>query len=370
MLDVSGSMAGEKLAAVRRAVGLLLQRLRATDRVTLVSFASDVLVHADQLSPKGTTGLRLAQEVATLQPRGSTNLSAGWLAAVGLCGAVADPARRRALVVLSDGQANEGIVSPTELAALCERPEIRSLPTTCVGVGADYSTLQLAAISDGTGGRFHHAATTEEILAVLAGELEELEQGGFHELEFGLEGPRELELDALGTGRVQRIGNLWRISLGALVPGLPRKFVFGLELPARLPGVRDELAVACSAIRASDGTLWEDGACLELEWSLAPGPAPSPADELLVVQRTAAWLRRRAAELNELGDLAQVAELRRKWLQALRQYAATNPQALAELDRLESELYTVQMELPPLERKELFVRGLKSSRDERDLRRR
>ncbi len=42
VLDVSGSMAGEKLAAVRSAVGLLLQRLRAEDRVTLVSFANDV----------------------------------------------------------------------------------------------------------------------------------------------------------------------------------------------------------------------------------------------------------------------------------------------------------------------------------------
>lgn len=368
VLDVSGSMAGEKLAAVRSAVGLLLQRLRAEDRVTLVSFANDVQVHADQLSPKGTTGLRLAQEVAGLRTRGSTNLSAGWLAAVGLCGAHEDGERRKALVVLSDGQANLGIVSPAELAVLCERPEIRSLPTTCVGVGADYSTLQLGAISDGTGGRFHHAATTEEILAVLAGELDELEQGGFHELELGIEGPRELELDALAAGRVQRIGNLWRVSLGTLVPGLPRKFVLGLELPARLPGVRAELAVACSAVRVSDGTLWEDGTCLELEWSLAPGRAPSPADELLVVQRTAAWLRRRAAELNEQGDFAQVAALRQKWLPELRRYAATNLRALAELDVLESELGPAQADLPPLARKELFVRGLKLSRDERDLR--
>ncbi len=369
VLDVSGSMAGEKLRAVQRSVTALLQRLRASDRVTLVSFAEDVRVHAERLSPVGEEGRHLQREVERLSTRGSTNLVAGWLAAVGLCGATREAERRSALVVLSDGQANVGVVTSGEIAALCSRPEIASLATTCIGVGADYSTLQLGPISDGTGGRFHHASSAEEILVVLAGELDELEQSALHDVELGLDGPRELVVDALASGRVQRIGTLWRVSLGTVVAGVPRQLVLGLELPARLPGSSDELAFALTGVRASDGTLWEDGGCLPLDWSVTPGPAPSAADELLVVRRTAAWLRRRAAELNELGQFAQVVALRNNWLPPLRKYAATNPAALAELERLEHELGTAQDELPPLERKEMFVGGLKLGRGERDLRR-
>src|SRR5215213_9891899 len=109
VLDRSGSMAGDKLAVAQRCAAWLVSRLRPVDELALVSYDDEVRLLAP-LAPVREGPLRAA--IAGLRPRGSTNLSGGWLRGL-------EQLRGHGgkILLLTDGIANVGI---TDRAALAE----------------------------------------------------------------------------------------------------------------------------------------------------------------------------------------------------------------------------------------------------------
>ena len=117
VIDASGSMSGGRLEAAKAAALGLAERLTERDRLTLVSFASDVQVHIDA-APVTAQNLHLIRnEIFRLQTRGSTCLSGGWFAGVASAARIAEEDARMTprVILLSDGHANEGIRDRNEL---------------------------------------------------------------------------------------------------------------------------------------------------------------------------------------------------------------------------------------------------------------
>lgn len=368
VLDVSGSMAGPKIEAVKQGCAGILARLREGDRVSVITFASDVRIHAHG-AHAGSTELRaLEQELHHIATRGMTNLSAGWLTGVELASGARTSGRRSAVVLLSDGLANEGVVAAAELAEMARRSAEQEISTTCVGVGADYSTEQLGAIAEGSGGRFHHASTEQDIVQVLLGELDELSAVYLERVELALDAPADFVVQPLGgvAGRIVR--GMQLISIGALYGGVERKVVIGLDVPPRMEGSALALHVAVSGTLAADGEALTVGESVQLRWTDTSPVTITPADVLLVTQHTAAWLERTCADLNERGDFAQVRRLSRRFLPQMRQHAQHDEQALLEVSRVESQLAEAEVDMAPMARKEMYVRARKAPRGERDLR--
>ena len=115
VLDVSGSMSGDKLAYTKRAASYLLDQLRDGDQVALVTYDSNVQVPGE-MQPF-TRDLRedLHRRIEALRAGSMTNLSGGWLEGCRQVGLVqATGAVNRALL-LSDGLANVGITDREEL---------------------------------------------------------------------------------------------------------------------------------------------------------------------------------------------------------------------------------------------------------------
>lgn len=82
VIDASGSMGGGKLEAAKEAALGLAERLTERDRLTVVSFASDVLIHLDAVPVTADNAARIRAEISRLQTRGMTLLSGGWFAGV------------------------------------------------------------------------------------------------------------------------------------------------------------------------------------------------------------------------------------------------------------------------------------------------
>ncbi len=368
VLDVSGSMAGEKLAAVQQACAGILARLREGDRVSVVTFASDVRVHAHGVHAGSVEVRALEQELRGLVTRGNTNLSGGWLTGVELASSARASGRRTAVVLLSDGMANDGVVSPPQLAEMARRSAEQGISTTCIGVGSDYSTEQLGAIAEGSGGRFHHANTESEIQQVLLGELDELSAVYLERVELALDAPADFVVQPLGgtTGRV--VGGQQLVQLGALYSGVARKVVIALDVPPRMEGSAQSLHVALNGSLASNGETLTLGESVQLHWTDLRPVVIAPPDLLLVAQHTAAWLERTCADLNERGDFAQVRRLRSRYLPQMRRHAREDGQALHEVARVESQLVEAEDAMSPMARKEMYVRSMKAPRGERDLR--
>ena len=368
VIDASGSMNGPKLDAVKLACAGILGRLRPGDRVSLVTFANDVLIHAHCVQPGSAAASTLERELRGLVTRGNTNLSGGWLTGVELAGASIAGGRRASVVLLSDGQANEGVVSPSQLAEMARRSAAQGISTTCVGVGADYSTEQLGTIAEASGGRFHHASAEAEIVQVLLGELDELSAVYLERVELALDAPQDFVVQPLGgtSGRVA--GALQLVSIGSLYAGVERKVVVALDVPPRMEGSSQVLHIALTGTLAESGEPLTVGESVGLRWSDSLAIVIAPADLLLVEQHTAAWLERTCADLNERGDFGQVQRLRRRFIPRMRAYARDDVHAQAEVARVEAQLAAAEVDMAPMVRKEMYVRSVKAPRGERDLR--
>jgi Ca-activated chloride channel family protein len=172
VLDISGSMAGEPLANALSAVQRLVARLNGSDRFSLTTFESTAQV---QISD-GTVGPRrqsILDQLSRIRTAGGTNLSQGLALGYG-------EARRASLgpewvslvMLLSDGQANQGIVSPAYLTAHAAEAFQSGVQTSTFGVGDQHDGQLLSQLSERGAGGYYYLASSEAISKALTTELE------------------------------------------------------------------------------------------------------------------------------------------------------------------------------------------------------
>lgn len=172
VLDRSGSMHGEKLAAARDAAAFLVRRLSPEDRVTVVAYDGDVHTIADAHTPRAA----VAPLIQQIEPGGSTNLSGGWLRGRELVAARSRGEKRgmNRVLLLTDGRANMGITDAQKLTGLCASASRTGVTTTTVGFGADYDEALLRAMADAGGGNTYYIERPDQAPGVFEEEIEGL----------------------------------------------------------------------------------------------------------------------------------------------------------------------------------------------------
>lgn len=331
VIDASGSMNGAPLAAARQAVASLTDELPATTRLTVVSFAEDVVVHADAvpLDSAGRGAVRAAVE--RLRTRGSTDLHAGWMASAALLAAEGDLAgRRRQLVVLSDGRANRGEVDPQVLAGLAAAQLARGIVTSCVGVGDHYSPHQLSALAEHGGGSCHDAMQAAEIVEILRGEVSSLAAIVAEDVQLELQLPEDCSARELAGMPQTFAPPRLVVQLGAARAGVERVAVVRLTGSCLLAG---------GPANALQGTLsWRwPGARARTSGPtvmIALDPATVAAEPILPDAREvlAAWqagLVRQVTDWNRDGDYERIAALWREQRPAFVAYAMLHAETAA-----------------------------------------
>lgn len=153
VLDRSGSMGGRnKINLARRAVLEGIDRLAATDRFSVVVYDNDVDVVAYGATASGDAKRRAHDALASIGPRGNTNLSGGWLRGAEQVAEVLDPEAVNRVLLLTDGLANEGITNPSELQRHAQELRLRGVSTSTFGVGEDFDEALLGGMADAGGG--------------------------------------------------------------------------------------------------------------------------------------------------------------------------------------------------------------------------
>ena len=247
VIDASGSMGGGKLEAAKEAALGLAERLTERDRLTVVSFASDVLVHLNGVAVTTDNAARIRSEILRLQTRGMTLLSGGWFAGVECAARVAEEDSRMTprVILLSDGHANEGIVNPEELREHAGELRMRGVLTSCLGIGDGYDEQLLRGIAESGGGRLHDAELTSEISSVLLGELDDIFGTIVEDTQIELTVPTSVRVEVLGrTGSEIRDGRIL-VPLGPVQNDVERVAVLKVNCPKARPN--DELAFELTA---------------------------------------------------------------------------------------------------------------------------
>lgn len=137
VLDRSGSMQGDKIENLKRAALSVVDRMSSRDVISVVAYDTreEVLIPAMPVRDKET----LRRKIRGIRADGSTALFAGVSKGLAQARIYRGGGRATRLVLLSDGQANIGPSSPSELAALGRSAAKEGIPLTTVGLGLGYN---------------------------------------------------------------------------------------------------------------------------------------------------------------------------------------------------------------------------------------
>jgi Ca-activated chloride channel family protein len=373
-IDISGSMGGGKLEAARDTARAVAAALTPRDRLTLVAFdnRAELLLDARAMDAAG----RRAAEAALrpLAPRGGTNLWEGWLlAAERIATAMATDARAsHRLLLLSDGQANDGITERAELARPAAEMLAQGIVTSAVGIGDGYDEALLGAMAEAGGGRLHDAERPREIGEVVLGELLEGRAALVERATLRFAVPANVRAEIVGAWAHTVLPGAVEVLVGALLPDVPRRVVLRLFCPGGRPGTTVLLGAAAGGALPDGSGLVEAGP-VEAELRLAVG-ADNTAQErdvdrsLAVLQAWQADVMRRAVGLNREGDRRGAKHFLEKELRWLERYARGLPGAEPLLAELVLLLRRAEEDLDPRLRKELYAASTNRMRAQSDYR--
>lgn len=172
ILDRSGSMSGEKIEHARAAVRELLGQLGADDRFALVTYSDNAAVAVPQSSVDDLTRSAWIGTIAEIQAAGGTNMSSGLDLGIDLLERGRMPGRVPHVVLISDGLANEGDVSPEGLTRRAHRAAQGEYMLSTVGVGADFNEYLMTALADAGTGNYYYLRSSEDLATVFAREFD------------------------------------------------------------------------------------------------------------------------------------------------------------------------------------------------------
>ncbi|KAA8539303.1 hypothetical protein F0562_025995 [Nyssa sinensis] len=248
VLDISGSMAGTKLALLKRAMGFVIQNLGPCDRLSVIAFSST----ARRLFPlrrMSDTGRQQAlQAVNSLVANGGTNIAEGLRK-----GAKAMEERKEknpvaSIILLSDGQDTYTVTGPVSkrqpnyqlllpLSIHGDDSAGFKIPVHAFGFGTDHDASSMHSISEISGGTFSFIETEAVIQDAFAQCIGGLLSVVVKELQVGIECVHPgLCLGSLKAGsysnRVMTDGRMGFIDVGDLYADEERDFLVSVNVPA------------------------------------------------------------------------------------------------------------------------------------------
>ncbi|HEY6178185.1 MAG TPA: VWA domain-containing protein, partial [Kofleriaceae bacterium] len=171
VIDRSGSMHGAPIANARAAALSMLRQLDERDAFSVVTYSS----HAETViaMERANEANKLAAQAAieTIDADGGTCISCGLEAAAADVAHSPVAGGLRRLLLISDGQANEGIYDRDELAALAGRTAATGASISTVGVGLDFDESTMRRLAEVGRGNYYFVEDTVALSTMFGREL-------------------------------------------------------------------------------------------------------------------------------------------------------------------------------------------------------
>jgi Ca-activated chloride channel homolog len=252
VIDRSSSMRGPRLAQAIRAARLVVDRLAARDRLTVIVFDAGARL---VFGPDGVTeGARekLLRALADLETGVGTNLAAGIKLGADKIRAGYVRGGLPRLILLTDGQPSVGVTDPERLSAIAAVEGQSGVPITAMGIGEGFEEELLADMARRAGGGFYYLAGPADIPAAFGRELTGLFAIAATHTELKLV-PHEpiTAVDLLHRLPSRPVDDGLVVEVGEVAAGEPRLVLFRLARDPR-PDSR-HLATLRLSYRTADG---------------------------------------------------------------------------------------------------------------------
>ena len=170
VIDRSGSMNGGKLDEAKRCALDLLSRLRDGDWVSVVTYDDEIEVLLETMSVRLAKTL-LPIRLDDIRADGTTNLHGGWLKGAETLAPRAGRGMVSRVILLSDGQANHGLVSVEGICAQVRELANAGVTTSTVGIGFDFNEELMTAIATAGQGNSWYGQRAEDLADSFDAEL-------------------------------------------------------------------------------------------------------------------------------------------------------------------------------------------------------
>lgn len=160
VIDRSGSMGGQPLEEALKCVEYIAGHVAAKDQVSVVVYDNRVQVLLPLSHVKSADDV--SRLLAGVDEGGTTNLFGGWEEGAKQLEA-GDEASISRVILLSDGQANEGLVDQEEIETHCRKWLAKGVSTTTVGLGRDFNEDLMIAMAKAGGGQQYYGQTAKDL---------------------------------------------------------------------------------------------------------------------------------------------------------------------------------------------------------------
>ena len=211
LLDVSYSMSGLRLDAVKRTLSAIAPMFRSIDFCTVVTFSSSArtVVSRLQMDEEGLAAFLVA--TAAIATEGNTDLGTGITHMASL------HTDYDAVIILTDGEITAGVASNEGIMALLAG--FRGRPIHTLGYGADHNRRLLNRVAINSCGTYTYVDSETTLPLSMADLLEGLRTEVLHDACIRVDEATSIELN--GAGGVRRIGGI--------VPGRPYWSIFKID---------------------------------------------------------------------------------------------------------------------------------------------
>ncbi|MBT8518458.1 VWA domain-containing protein [Polynucleobacter paneuropaeus] len=188
VIDRSGSMGDGRLTEAKRCALDLLSRLQDDDWVSVVIYDDQIEVLLETMSVRIAKTL-LPIRLEEIQPRNMTNLHGGWLKGAETLAPRAGRGIVSRVILLSDGQANHGLVSVEDICAQVRELANAGVTTSTVGIGFDFNEELMTAIATAGQGNSWYGQRAEDLAESFDAELGFLNNLVWQDVRIHLETP-------------------------------------------------------------------------------------------------------------------------------------------------------------------------------------
>ena len=240
VLDRSGSMKGDKIVQAKRAAVAAVDRLRDDDIVSVVTYDTNVrvLVPATRASDRAS----IRQAIESIQADGNTALFAGVSKGAAEVRKFLDEKHVNRIILLSDGLANVGPSSPSELEHLGQSLLKEKISVSTLGLGSGYNEDLMTSLAAASSGNHVFIENADNLIAVFNNEFDDLLSVVASEFDIQITLSHSMRpVRSLGN-KADIQGQVIRIPLAQLYARQERYFILEVEVAAGESGQESPFA--------------------------------------------------------------------------------------------------------------------------------
>lgn len=161
-VDSSSSMRGRPVAEAKECAKRVVRALAEGDRISVTQYDTTVTTVVRSVVVGADRSAILAA-IDGIHVRGMTNLHGGWLAAAEQAAVGLAPDVLTRVLLLSDGQANQGVTDPAEIAKQAAALAAKGIATTTIGLGENFNEDLMSALAQSGQGQASYGETADDL---------------------------------------------------------------------------------------------------------------------------------------------------------------------------------------------------------------